>query len=129
PMLTYNSSNSVDMDWSADGNNTDYSTASSPNAGRSIQNHEPDSMSEDEDFSDEFSIIDSDDEKRTDGRYPSQHNMIQAPVEVQSTGVVKKIFTNSRERWRQQNVSGAFAELRKLVPTHPPDKSYLKMKY
>ncbi|KAJ8970970.1 hypothetical protein NQ317_012648 [Molorchus minor] len=71
-MLTYNNSNSVDMDWSADVKRTDYSTASSPNAGRSIQNHEPDSMSEDEDFSDEFSIIDSDDEKRTDGRYPSQ---------------------------------------------------------
>jgi len=40
--------------------------------------------------------------------------------------VVKKIFTNSRERWRQQNVSGAFAELRKLVPTHPPDKKLSK---
>lgn len=40
--------------------------------------------------------------------------------------VVRKIFTNSRERWRQQNVSGAFAELRKLVPTHPPDKKLSK---
>lgn len=40
--------------------------------------------------------------------------------------VVKKIFTNTRERWRQQNVSGAFAELRKLVPTHPPDKKLSK---
>ncbi|GLG97424.1 Protein twist [Gryllus bimaculatus] len=36
------------------------------------------------------------------------------------------MFTNSRERWRQQNVSGAFAELRKLVPTHPPDKKLSK---
>ncbi|XP_065294081.2 T-cell acute lymphocytic leukemia protein 2-like [Dermacentor albipictus] len=27
-----------------------------------------------------------------------------------------------RERWRQQNVNGAFADLRRLVPTHPPDK-------
>lgn len=26
-----------------------------------------------------------------------------------------------RERWRQQNVNGAFAELRRLIPTHPPD--------
>lgn len=40
--------------------------------------------------------------------------------------VVRKMFTNSRERWRQQNVSGAFAELRKLVPTHPPDKKLSK---
>ena len=39
---------------------------------------------------------------------------------------VRKLFTNSRERWRQQNVSGAFAELRKLVPTHPPDKKLSK---
>ncbi|GIX86477.1 hypothetical protein CEXT_561011 [Caerostris extrusa] len=30
------------------------------------------------------------------------------------------MFTNSRERWRQQNVNGAFADLRRLVPTHPP---------
>lgn len=36
------------------------------------------------------------------------------------------MFTNTRERWRQQNVSGAFAELRKLVPTHPPDKKLSK---
>jgi hypothetical protein len=40
--------------------------------------------------------------------------------------IVRKMFTNSRERWRQQNVSGAFAELRKLVPTHPPDKKLSK---
>ncbi|XP_068616118.1 T-cell acute lymphocytic leukemia protein 1-like [Brachionichthys hirsutus] len=31
-----------------------------------------------------------------------------------------------RERWRQQNVIGAFAELRRLVPTHPPDKKLSK---
>ncbi|XP_059485424.1 T-cell acute lymphocytic leukemia protein 1 homolog [Neocloeon triangulifer] len=40
--------------------------------------------------------------------------------------VVRKIFTNSRERWRQQNVTSAYAELRKLVPTHPPDKKLSK---
>ncbi|KAG8312706.1 sedoheptulose-7-phosphate:D-glyceraldehyde-3- phosphate transaldolase [Homalodisca vitripennis] len=28
--------------------------------------------------------------------------------------------------WRQQNVSGAFSELRKLVPTYPPDKKLSK---
>lgn len=40
--------------------------------------------------------------------------------------VVRKIFTNTRERWRQQNVSGAFAELRRIVPTHPIDKKLSK---
>lgn len=39
---------------------------------------------------------------------------------------MRKVFTNTRERWRQQNVSSAFAELRKLVPTHPPDKKLSK---
>ncbi|XP_073999154.1 T-cell acute lymphocytic leukemia protein 2 homolog isoform X2 [Rhodnius prolixus] len=38
----------------------------------------------------------------------------------------RKAFTNTRERWRQQNVSGAFSELRKLVPTYPPDKKLSK---
>lgn len=40
--------------------------------------------------------------------------------------IVRRIFTNSRERWRQQNVNGAFAELRQLIPTHPPDKKLSK---
>lgn len=40
--------------------------------------------------------------------------------------VARRVFTNSRERWRQQNVNGAFAELRKLIPTHPPDKKLSK---
>ena len=31
-----------------------------------------------------------------------------------------------RERFRQQNVSGAFAELRKLLPSHPADKKLSK---
>ena len=38
----------------------------------------------------------------------------------------RKVFTNHRERFRQQNVSGAFAELRKLLPTHPLDKKLSK---
>ncbi|XP_030048304.1 T-cell acute lymphocytic leukemia protein 2 [Microcaecilia unicolor] len=37
-----------------------------------------------------------------------------------------KILTNTRERWRQQNVNSAFAELRRLIPTHPPDKKLSK---
>lgn len=49
------------------------------------------------------------------------------PTTIMRNGVVvKKIFTNTRERWRQQNVSGAFGELRKLVPTHPIDKKLSK---
>ena len=40
--------------------------------------------------------------------------------------MVRRVFTNTRERWRQQNVNGAFAELRRLVPTHPPDKKLSK---
>ncbi|XP_017293082.1 T-cell acute lymphocytic leukemia protein 1 [Kryptolebias marmoratus] len=40
--------------------------------------------------------------------------------------VVRRIFTNSRERWRQQNVNGAFSELRRLIPTHPPDRKLSK---
>ncbi|KAG7266353.1 hypothetical protein CRUP_017712 [Coryphaenoides rupestris] len=50
-------------------------------------------------------------------------------VEIDEAGqpkIVRRIFTNSRERWRQQNVNGAFAELRKLIPTHPPDKKLSK---
>ncbi|CAH1772551.1 unnamed protein product [Owenia fusiformis] len=38
----------------------------------------------------------------------------------------RRVFTNTRERWRQQNVNGAFAELRRIVPTHPPDKKLSK---
>ncbi|XP_069013385.1 T-cell acute lymphocytic leukemia protein 1 homolog [Embiotoca jacksoni] len=50
-------------------------------------------------------------------------------VELDEAGqpkIVRRIFTNSRERWRQQNVNGAFSELRKLIPTHPPDKKLSK---
>ncbi|XP_065834427.1 uncharacterized protein [Oscarella lobularis] len=38
----------------------------------------------------------------------------------------KRLATNSRERWRQQNVNEAFQELRKMVPTYPPDKKLSK---
>ncbi|KAM6169166.1 T-cell acute lymphocytic leukemia protein 2 [Rhynchocyon petersi] len=40
--------------------------------------------------------------------------------------MTRKFFTNTRERWRQQNVNSAFAKLRKLIPTHPPDKKLSK---
>lgn len=34
--------------------------------------------------------------------------------------------TNNREKWRQHNVNRAFINLRRLVPTHPPDKRLSK---
>ncbi|XP_063050457.1 T-cell acute lymphocytic leukemia protein 2 [Engraulis encrasicolus] len=40
--------------------------------------------------------------------------------------MTRKVFTNTRERWRQHNVNSAFAELRKLIPTHPPEKKLSK---
>ncbi|PIK45172.1 putative T-cell acute lymphocytic leukemia protein 1 isoform X1 [Apostichopus japonicus] len=38
----------------------------------------------------------------------------------------RRAFTNGRERERQQNVNTAYAELRKLLPTHPIDKKLSK---
>lgn len=34
--------------------------------------------------------------------------------------------TNNREKWRQQNVNRAFVNLRRLVPTYPPEKRLSK---
>lgn len=93
----------------------DYNSASGHRKGGSSSGM-PDSLSEDEDLlSDELSLADSDEDSSR-----------QTSREAQPRVVVRKIFTNSRERWRQQNVSGAFGELRKLVPTHPPDKKLSK---
>lgn len=39
---------------------------------------------------------------------------------------MKRLYTNSRERWRQQHVNLAFAELRKLLPTYPPERKLSK---
>ncbi|KAM9312063.1 protein lyl-1 [Gastrophryne carolinensis] len=63
------------------------------------------------------------------GRFKRRsHTDIMDPPFVvrQPQKVARRVFTNSRERWRQQNVNGAFAELRKLIPTHPPDKKLSK---
>lgn len=35
--------------------------------------------------------------------------------------------TSKRERWRQHNVNKAFLELRKILPTYPPDKKLSKV--
>ncbi|XP_034565897.1 T-cell acute lymphocytic leukemia protein 1 homolog [Notolabrus celidotus] len=50
-----------------------------------------------------------------------------SPYEMKhSEGSRPRVSTNSRERWRQQNVNGAFTELRRLIPTHPPDRKLSK---
>lgn len=59
-------------------------------------------------------------------RSPHRHQQNHLKHCTNGRKVVRRMFTNSRERWRQQNVNGAFAELRKLVPTHPPDKKLSK---
>uniref|UniRef100_A0A1A8PQ01 Stem cell protein n=1 Tax=Nothobranchius rachovii TaxID=451742 RepID=A0A1A8PQ01_9TELE len=58
-------------------------------------------------------------------RRPSSHFEMEIS-EGPPQKLARRVFTNSRERWRQQNVNGAFSELRKLIPTHPPDKKLSK---
>ncbi|XP_022531238.2 T-cell acute lymphocytic leukemia protein 1 [Astyanax mexicanus] len=58
-------------------------------------------------------------------RRPSSHFELEL-TECPPQKIARRVFTNSRERWRQQNVNGAFSELRKLIPTHPPDKKLSK---
>ncbi|XP_044745885.1 uncharacterized protein LOC123307583 [Coccinella septempunctata] len=97
------------------------STPPSPSKFSELQ----DSDEEDE-FFDEYSVADSDDDKKSDFIRTS-HTLQASHVDsTTNRGITRKIFTNTRERWRQQNVSGAFGELRKLVPTHPPDKKLSK---
>ena len=59
-------------------------------------------------------------------RHQSLHNSEPKTEIVPVRRVHRRIFTNSRERQRQQNVNGAFTELRRLVPTYPPDKKLSK---
>ncbi|XP_029015325.1 protein lyl-1 [Betta splendens] len=58
-------------------------------------------------------------------RRPSSHFEMESN-DCPPQKLARRVFTNSRERWRQQNVNGAFSELRKLIPTHPPDKKLSK---
>lgn len=89
------------------------------------QNGHHDSLS-DEEISD-FSLNESDeDDFKRNGNRSQSCGPITYTTGIRNGQIVRKIFTNTRERWRQQNVSGAFAELRKLVPTHPPDKKLSK---
>ncbi|XP_004933529.1 uncharacterized protein LOC101743147 isoform X1 [Bombyx mori] len=87
----------------------------------SCSDEEPDS----EMLSDDLCLPDSDD----DSRQPRTIQNISEELSNLNPCLLRpprKLFTNCRERWRQQNVSGAFAELRRLVPTHPPDKKLSK---
>lgn len=101
----------------------------------------PTCLSEEEELMSDISLHESDEDEdyRTDTFHPNDHltNGSVNPSSCSSPAhslepsplkepIVRKIFTNTRERWRQQNVSGAFAELRKLVPTYPPDKKLSK---
>ncbi|XP_068624212.1 neurogenic differentiation factor 6-A [Battus philenor] len=82
---------------------------------------EPDS----EMLSDDLCLQDSDDDRQTVRNHQNlQEDLV--PLNSCLLRPPRKLFTNCRERWRQQNVSGAFAELRRLVPTHPPDKKLSK---
>lgn len=62
---------------------------------------------------------------RLDITIPDIENHILA---TRTLGVERNMFaTSKRERWRQQNVNMAFSELRKLLPTYPPDKKLSKV--
>ena len=62
---------------------------------------------------------------RTEFLIPDIENRILA---VETLGAERNMFaTSKRERWRQQNVNTAFLELRRLLPTHPPDKKLSKV--
>ncbi|XP_045507104.1 uncharacterized protein LOC123703219 [Colias croceus] len=87
----------------------------------SCSDEEPDS----EMLSDDLCLPDSDDDRqctRTTQNLPEDMPTLNACL----LRPPRKLFTNCRERWRQQNVSGAFAELRRLVPTYPHDKKLSK---
>ncbi|XP_055767462.1 T-cell acute lymphocytic leukemia protein 1-like isoform X2 [Salvelinus fontinalis] len=59
-------------------------------------------------------------------RRPSSHYELDLSDAGPPQKLARRVFTNSRERWRQQNVNGAFSDLRRLIPTHPPDKKLSK---
>ncbi|XP_026201537.1 T-cell acute lymphocytic leukemia protein 1 homolog [Anabas testudineus] len=56
----------------------------------------------------------------------TKHRTSPHGINVNNGSQVRRVFTNSRERWRQQTVNGAFSELRRLIPTHPPDRKLSK---
>ncbi|XP_065185170.1 uncharacterized protein LOC135815760 [Sycon ciliatum] len=59
----------------------------------------------------------------TDGRRPSRRRTSEDEDDARTA---RRLLTNRRERWRQQLVNDAFMQLRKLIPTFPPDKKLSK---
>lgn len=57
--------------------------------------------------------------------YPSRRRM-NLSYQSDCQSYMKRLYTNSRERWRQQHVNLAFGELRKLLPTYPPERKLSK---
>lgn len=47
-------------------------------------------------------------------------------IDKMALNVYHENNVHSREKWRQKNVADAFEELRRLVPTYPPDKKLSK---
>jgi hypothetical protein len=63
-------------------------------------------------------------------RSKKSHSKINASLESKCErdpfGARKSLATNNREKWRQHNVNRAFVNLRRLVPTYPPEKRLSK---
>ncbi len=58
---------------------------------------------------------------------PTLYNLSSNGKYLASSGQFQnKVTTNSRERWRQQTVNSAFAQLRQLIPTHPAERKMSK---
>ncbi|XP_053985056.1 uncharacterized protein LOC128893558 isoform X3 [Hylaeus anthracinus] len=133
-MLTYNGCSGVTVDTENGSPAESLLSAEGEEVGDSPST--PRDTEEEATLSDEFYSHDTDDEEDQGKKRRDRANSLDgissgsghlgSPTPRVGTLGVRKLFTNSRERWRQQNVSGAFAELRKLVPTHPPDKKLSK---
>lgn len=63
---------------------------------------------------------------RHQSRYYVNRKAVTLPLDDRRHAYMKRLYTNSRERWRQQHVNLAFAELRKLIPTYPPERKLSK---
>lgn len=63
------------------------------------------------------------------GGYDDEPDDNQDETQIATTAAARGrrgAVTNNREKWRQQNVNRAFINLRRLVPTYPPDKRLSK---
>lgn len=95
PMILGTPNTPKEMDWSVEnGENTDYSTSSpTPSMCSSKRAHthqDGDSLSEEDDLSDEFSLLDSDEEKRQDIRI--QHHVLQVLYQSLQYDMIDKLL-------------------------------------